>query len=118
MRIRAILLVTWSLLAVGTLAWSLYTFRYIDSRPNSDAETLLYGIMAILTFPAGPLVVMAVGAAFWAVNTPASSVTLSRLVAVWIAMVFGGYLQWFHLMPWLYRSVKRKYAIRRNGLSS
>jgi hypothetical protein len=114
MKIKAILLGIWASLAVATLAWSLYIFRYVDSRPNSDAEAVLYGLMTLLTFPAGPLVVMSVGAVFWAIDAPAASVTLPRLIAVWAVMVLGGYFQWFHLVPWIFRTAKAKYAARQS----
>ena len=99
MKTKTILLAIWSVLTIAVLVWSLCIFLYVDSRPNSDAETVLYGLTSLLTFPAGSLMVIPIGGIFWVIKAPAVSVTVARLVAIWLAMVFAGYFQWFRLVP-------------------
>jgi hypothetical protein len=100
----------WLSCSIGVL---LLTFAIFDGTPATrDAEVvLLYG-MLVLCFPVGQLVVVI----FWLVGLliettmhklviPAGYLTL---VVEWLIFFAAGYVQWFVLLPWLWRKWKAR----------
>ncbi len=102
--------VSWLLFAIGIL---LFTLHLYDGTPATrDAELiLLYGMMA-LSFPASQVVALILGAIgylseMWgeSLSIPSNYLTL---VAEWLVFLGVGYLQWFVLLPWLWRRWKSR----------
>lgn len=104
--------VGWLSMATGVLV---FTFYLYDGTPiTHDAELiLLYGMLA-LSFPASQLVALILGsvgyiAEKWGVDLsiPMSYMTLA---VEWLIFLGAGYLQWFVLLPWLWRKWKSRRA--------
>ena len=102
----------WLICSIGVL---LLTLAIYDGTPATrDAElVLLYG-MLFLCFPVSQLVAVI----FWLIGffvettmhklaIPTSYLTL---VIEWLVLFIAGYLQWFVLLPWLWRKWKARQA--------
>lgn len=88
------------------------TISYYDGKPFSDIWIFLTWLMLILSFPAG----LAVSAAHYALGF-AFSITIETsylsLALEWLVYFVLGYLQWFVLLPWLWRKWKaRRVSVR------
>lgn len=107
--IRRTLLAAWLVLCCAVLAFTLYAYA---PGPRSDAGTLFAGAMSALTFPSGLLVSGAI-AMLAIINDGDLPFLLSELppwvgfTVLWLAFCVVGYLQWFKLIPWLWRKIRR-----------
>ena len=95
-------------MALLVLLASIVTY---DGKPNSDAEVLLaYGMLG-LSFPSS-LVVAAtasmVGQAVYSQTGHFLTTSYTLIIATWFVFFAVGYLQWFVLLPWLWRKWKAK----------
>jgi hypothetical protein len=98
----------WVWLAVSLAA--LLAAMLFASQPMPDAskgaDMLLAYIMVILSFPAGllaPFVLMAVSSFLWKDGS-----NLAGLTGMWLCFLVAGYVQWFVLVPWLWRKWKTR----------
>lgn len=98
----------WVWLAVSLAA--LFAAILFANRSIPDAikgaDTILVYIMLILSFPSAllvPLVLMAIAPLLWG-----SGSGLVGLSGMWFLFVIAGYLQWFVLLPWLWRKWKAR----------
>lgn len=89
----------------------LFYVQYILHSPAADAQkaadTVLILTMLILTFPAG---IIAIGFVFVYsyLFLPDRGVQPLDLVVLWSVFVAVGYLQWFKLVPYLFKKVRKK----------
>lgn len=101
--------VFWLLLSTGIL---LFTLHLYDGMPATrDAELILMYGMLVLSFPASQVVLLILGAIgslaeVWGggFSIPTNHLTL---VVDWLFFLGVGYLQWFMLLPWLWRKWKK-----------
>ena len=111
---RRALLTVWLVMCVTVLAFTLYAYA---PGPRSDAGVLFAGAMSALTFPSGLLVSGAVAmlAELNDGNLPAPIGDLSPSIGftvLWLAFCMAGYLQWFKLLPWLWRRLRPSLAAK------
>lgn len=85
------------------------TISSYDGKPFSDIWIFLTWLMLILSFPTG----MAVSAAHYVLGT-VFSITVETsyfsLALEWLVYFVLGYVQWFMLLPWLWRKWKARRA--------
>lgn len=109
-RITLVLKALWTLLALGVLV---LTFSIYDGTPATrDAELiLLYGMMA-LSFPTSYACLLILGALGFFAEKWWGSLSINSgyatLIVEWLALFVVGYLQWFVLLPWLWRKWKAR----------
>ena len=100
----------WVLIAIAALVASLLLF---DGRTNSDVDILLGYAMLALSFPLG-MVLAAMLSVFARLlfETEGFVFTTSYLwlIVEWLLLFVVGYLQWFTLLPWLWRKWKSRRA--------
>ena len=90
------------------------TIYFYDGKPLSDIWIFLTWLMLILSFPAG----LVVSVAHYALGSTFSitvETSYLSLALEWLVYFVLGYLQWFVLLPWLWRKWK---ARRANGAVS
>jgi hypothetical protein len=111
-RFRAILAVkvVWLLLAFGILAFTLYVY---DGTPATrDVELILLYGMLVLSFPVSLIAALAVGAAGYLAEALGSRFSIPTgyltLAFEWLILLGLGYLQWFVLLPRLWRAWKNR----------
>ncbi len=99
--------ILWWTASLGVLAWwawSAEPVRFVDTG-QQDRETLFFGIMAALSFPAGLIWVFALPRTLAAL--PLAGIDLSLLpwytesVMAWFGCALIGYVQWFWLVPYV-----------------
>lgn len=97
----------WLLMCIGMLL-----FAWVQQDIHDMPEAFAW-LMIFLTMPIGLPVTAAVG-----ITTSEVSKALGiayqpfwDLVPMWIAVTLAGYLQWFVLLPWLWRRFYEKRAI-------
>lgn len=105
---RRILLLVWSAVCCAVLAFTVYAYA---PGPRSDAGILFAGAMSLLTFPGGLIVsaAIAVVTMFYNGDLPPLLSDVPPAVGfifVWLAFYGVGYLQWFRLVPWLWRKIR------------
>ena len=104
----------WTLMALAVL---LVTLRHdVPSAPNDIGVFLAWG-MLVLTFPAGLLVVFLAASVVFLqeeFGVPLMIVLDHQYIGVLftsIAFFVAAYLQWFVLLPWLFRKWKRRRSV-------
>ena len=100
---KNILRAVWIVLAVFILVVTVIKY---DGRPNSDIEEFLGWTMVVIGFPGSLLGgALIVAVAYIGENVQGSSLTVSvpSLVFEWLILAAAGYLQWFYLLPKLWR---------------
>ena len=100
---RRWLKLAWVLIAFAALVASLILF---DGRPNSDADILLGYAMLALSFPMGMLMAATLSVlARMLVEAGGYVFTTSYLALIveWLVFFIVGYLQWFVLVPRVWR---------------
>jgi hypothetical protein len=93
----------WIGLAMIVLVVALYGF---DGKPNSDIGVFLLWSMLILAFPASVIVALVLTGISLLVEKLFSTVIPTSywwIVTSWICFFAAGYVQWFVLLPWLWR---------------
>ncbi|MFT3664281.1 hypothetical protein [Piscinibacter sp.] len=105
-----ILLAVWLVLCCAVLSLTLYAY---EPGPRSDAGVLFAWAMLALTFPSGLLVSGSI-----AILANINDGTLLALIndappwigftILWLAFCAIGYLQWFRLIPWFWRKLRRQ----------
>jgi hypothetical protein len=106
--INRALLAVWLVMCCAVLAFTLYAYA---PGPRSDAGILFAGAMSALTFPSG-LLVSGVIAMLATVNDGDLPAPISDVppwvgfTVLWLAFCAVGYLQWFRLIPWLWRKLR------------
>jgi hypothetical protein len=93
---------SWIGIAVVALLVTLYGF---DGKTNSDIWIVLTWSMLVLSFPASLIVSLAHMALDAGLSITIKTSYLS-LAIEWVAYFVLGYLQWFVLLPWLWRKWK------------
>lgn len=100
----------WVTLAVVVLLVTLYGF---DGKPNSDIEVFLVWSMLALAFPSSLLVAGVLAGISIAAERFFSTVIPTSywwIGITWLCFFVVGYLQWFVLLPWLWRKWKSRGA--------
>jgi len=106
---RHILLLLWLTLIMGILAWTLVSYHAQSDLQLKSEILLRHGLlMLVLTLPCGWLLTALVGAALRLAGVEAAGVSDAVLVSSIGAA--AGYLQWFVLLPWLWRRWKARHA--------
>ena len=108
--IRRALKWLWGLGAFLALLVSLVAY---DGKPNSDADLLLGYAMLTLSFPLGLVLAAAsslLGQIVYAATGHIFTTSYASLVVTWLVFFIAGYLQWFVLLPWLWRKWKARQA--------
>lgn len=92
----------WVVIALLVLSISLYAY---DGKSYSDIWIFLTWSMLILSFPAGLLVSMThfLLGQFFSLTVMTSYVSLTLEWAVYFSL---GYLQWFILLPYLFKKIR------------
>lgn len=98
---------------LGSLLALLVSLVAYDGKPNSDADLLLGYAMLTLSFPLG--LVLAAGLSLLAQVAHAATgyvfqTSYASIVVTWLVFFVAGYMQWFVLLPWLWRKRKAKRA--------
>lgn len=106
---RHILLLLWLTLIVGILVWTLASYHAQSDLQLRSEILLRHGLlMLVLTLPCGWLLTALTGAALRLADIDAVGVSDAVLVSLIGAV--AGYLQWFVLLPWLWRRWKARYG--------
>ena len=102
----------WVALALVFLIMAIIVFHdnpVRDGKPYDGAESLLTLFMLVLSFPSGwigmgmaRLIQMIANA----VTGEAIALSYAWLTVQWLLFVLAGYVQWFVLVPWLWRKWK------------
>lgn len=109
MRALAILKSCWTVACVLVLAVTLYAG---SQKEGSDIGIFLIGCMTVLAFPASILVSGVMALVIWleeGTGVRVLDVVTSNDIGfalLWLAYFVAGYLQWFLLLPWLWRKWK------------
>jgi len=110
-----VLRVVYAGVAVAILLWVVLS-DWLAVPANREANIALFFLMAILTLPAGIVVV----ALLTHPASPVAAISLAifadrfaEAVGTWVVMFAAGWLQWFILVPWLVSTVNRWRAKRR-----
>ena len=114
MRLRVI---KWVRVALTLLVLGL-TLRGYDGTRNSDAEEFLAWSMLALGFPSSVLYSAAFAAMAALLATRSQSTidtTYVSILASWVVLFLLGYLQWFVLVPWLFRKLRASGGPRHDG---
>lgn len=103
---KKILTGIWLLACAAVLFIAVYSYE-----PNSanDVGPLFLWLMIMLTFPSG-LLVASVAALIVVLVGSDASVSISPTgyyVSLWLVFVVAGYMQWFRLLPWLWRKIRK-----------
>lgn len=97
---KRILSSIWLVLCIGVL------FIPLRDIHNGEAHILFAWLMMLLTFPSGFILISSIGSVGYLLDTyfglmlPPNEIMLFPL---WFALVVLGYLQWFILVPKLWR---------------
>jgi hypothetical protein len=100
----------WMLGALLPLIASLIAY---DGKPNSDADLLLAYAMLALSFPLGLVIAAAASLLGQIAYTMAGYVfttSYASIIVTWLVFLAAGYVQWFLLLPWLWRKWKARQA--------
>jgi len=101
------LFVIWSVLNGVILISALVLY---DAGPNRDVDVVLYVLMGVLSFPTSVVVVI-IAAGFLAGLNALTGAVLNvgrgEIVFIWVVFVVAGTVQWFAMVPWLYRRLAR-----------
>jgi len=112
-----ILIAVWLLMDCAVLTFTLCAYA---PGPRSDAGVLFAAAMATLTFPSG-LLVSGFIAMLATVNDGKMPYAIENLppwigfTVLWLAFCVVGYLQWFRLVPWLWRKSRSSPAAKINS---
>jgi len=101
--IRQALKWLWLLGAFLVLLTSLVAY---DGKPNSDADLLLGYAMLALSVPLGLVIAAALsllGRIAYAVSGYIFTTSYVSITVTWLVFFIAGYLQWFKILPWLWR---------------
>lgn len=90
----------------GSLFVLFVTLFFYDGKPLSDIWIFLTRLMVILSFPAG-LAVSIMHYALGAVFSITVETSYLSLALEWFMYFVLGYIQWFVLLPWLWRKGKK-----------
>jgi hypothetical protein len=102
------LFVIWSVLN-GVILISALVLN--DAGPNRDVDVVLYVLMGVLSFPTSVVVVIiAAGflAGLKALTGAVLNVGRGEIVFIWVVFLVAGTVQWFAMVPWLYRRLARR----------
>lgn len=104
------------LLKIAWLALSclilIITLSFFDNQTNSDIEGFLIYSMLLLTFPSGLIVQCFIFVGWYIFINLLNSYEISfcvsylYLIIVWLFLFTIGYIQWFYLLPLIYRYYK------------
>ena len=110
---RSIFTLLWLAAVAAILAWTL-SGLYAQADQQLKDEILLRHalVMMLLTLPSGWMLTALVSAIADAVNFQPAGATDAFMVSLLCAI--AGYLQWFVLVPWLWR----KWKARRDSLQN
>ena len=103
--------VGWMTASIAVLAWALWRLNIGELNETREYEIGLANFiyMGALSFPLGPIVLFVFGRA---IDTIAPSWlgdnSFAEVLVVWIACAVGGYIQWFIIVPSVYRELKKK----------
>lgn len=103
-----VLMLLWTLGAVMALIASLIIY---DGKPNSDADLVLGYAMLALSFPLGFVISVAanlLGQIAYATAGYVFTTNYVSIIVTWFIFFIAGYVQWFVLLPWLWRKWKAK----------
>lgn len=102
MKKHALLLVAWLVLVGLVFIWTLTSYQSQPDAQFRNEVLLRHGLaMLLLTLPSGWLLTALVGTVLHLVGLEATGLEDALLVTVGCGI--AGYLQWFVLLPWLWR---------------
>jgi len=104
--IPKIIIALWAGATVLVLAITLYAF---DGTSNSDIGIFFGWCMLALSFP-GSLLIPLVHVALYDGLSIMIETSYLSLVLDWLGFFVIGYVQWFVLLPWLWRKCKARRA--------
>lgn len=106
---RAIFLILWLVVVVSIFVWTMVSYNS-QVVPELKNEILLrHGLlMLVLTLPSGWVATALVGSIVSLIGIDLVGIADALLVSLTYAVV--GYLQWFMLLPWLWRKWKGRRA--------
>jgi hypothetical protein len=97
------LAIIWLLACIALLV-SAFKQQHIHDMPEA-----VIPLLVALSFPIGYFVVIVAGLA-WAGASATLHLTyhpFRDLIPIWVPVVVLGYLQWFVLVPWLFRKLRK-----------
>ncbi|WP_367299684.1 hypothetical protein [Hafnia alvei] len=105
-----ILKISWVSISIVVLSITLY---FYDGTNNSDIEIFLSYSMLVLSFPSGLIVSAFLSGAIYLIalmvdgDLNGLEVNYFYLVIEWGILFFVGYIQWFYVIPILYRKLQK-----------
>jgi hypothetical protein len=106
-QVQRISQVSWIIVALACLAFSLYVAALDHPDARKSAEVVLLTGMLVLAFPSGILAVAAV-MAYSTQFLAARATSAFELFIFWFLHFALGYLQWFRLGPWIARRARER----------
>jgi hypothetical protein len=95
----------WILVTVATLLLVLYIGSLVDPEASKSADAVLFSTMPILGFPAS-LASLCFAFVYSALFLTSHGSRAFDLLFFWSLFSIAGYLQWFVLIPFLFRRIK------------
>ena len=96
---------------LGAFLALLVSLAVYDGKPNSDADLLLGYAMLTLSFPLSLVLAAALsllGHIAYATTGYVFTTSYASIAVSWLVFFIAGYMQWFLLMPWLWRKWKAR----------
>jgi len=81
-------------------------FAWVQQSIHDMPEAFIW-LMIFLTFPVGYAVAMILGIVASVLPQPATYHPFWDVVPMWIALTVAGYAQWFVLVPFVWRKVRK-----------
>lgn len=116
--LRSVLRWSWVATSIVALVFAMIVF---DRGENRDIDIVLAWVMMTLSFPASVICAMLYGALFFMLESVfAIQVGSGRgeMVATWVGLFAAGFVQWFYLVPYLWRKCQRLRLTRKRSLGS
>ena len=99
---RHIFLLLWLLLVVSILAWTIVSYDAQSDAQLKSEIVLRHGILMLgLTLPSGWILTALIGSLAHLVGL--APIGLGDTLLVSLTCAVAGYLQWFVVVPWLWR---------------
>lgn len=107
--VLAILKITWLCVNFSLLLMGLWCFQPwfpVAERVKGESGIFVYVLMMTINFPTG----WAVPYLFYPLNSVASAVgETTAFLLEWSGIFLAGYMQWFYAVPFLAKSVRKKF---------
>ena len=88
-----------------------------DAHATRESSSMFIGILLALSFPLGYLGLFLLGLLVDVLALLSLQGLLagrfSEIILLWVGLTAVGWFQWFVLLPWLYRALRKRLAARR-----